>query len=58
MVKRAPEICAWLTQPRSAERSATKSNISCISVPDRYMMLMVFSKGNTLNIASWVTRPA
>jgi len=58
IVKRTPDTCAWLMQPRVAERSAMKSNISCISVPDRYITLIVFSKGNTLNIDSCVSGPA
>ena len=52
-----PATCACVRQPRSAERAATKSNVSWISLPDRYITVIVFSNGNTLNICSFVSGP-
>ncbi len=54
---RAPEIWAWLTQPRPAERRATKSNISCTSTPDSCILVIALSNGKMLNISSIVTGP-
>src|SRR5215813_10525595 len=52
-----PATCACARQPRPALLRATKSSVSWISVPDRYITTIVFSNGNTLYIASFVSGP-
>src|ERR1700761_2390637 len=52
-----PETCACVLQPRSAERAATSSNISCVSLPDRKTVVMKLSNGKTLYISSRLSGP-
>src|SRR5689334_21796363 len=57
MLKRTPDACTWLLQPRPRDFLATKSKSSCTSEPDMKNVVMVFLKGNTLKSCSLVTTP-
>src|SRR4051812_46916081 len=52
-----PAACSCVRQPRAADLRDTKSSVSEISCPERYMTTIVFSNGNTLNICSFVSGP-
>ena len=57
MTTAAPAICAWVLQPLPADLSTTKSKSSWTSEPERLRVVMVFSKGKTLNISSMEMGP-
>src|SRR5262245_47520625 len=52
-----PATWSWVWQPRVALFAETKSSVSWISCPDRYITTIVFSNGNTLNMSSLVKGP-
>src|ERR1700722_8872626 len=54
---RAPAICACDTHPRASDRPAMKSNMSCTSVPDSCILVIVLLNGKMLYISSIVTGP-